>query len=90
MCNAPNSGDTILDIYFSYNTEAIMNNITEHEIARIKKDGKKVSKTMKNTPLHHRGYLFTSMAHEFDRMGEKPLAALFYKIAGSYIRKKAE
>lgn len=64
------------------------NNITEHEIARIKRDSKKIAKILKNTELHHRAYLFTGIAANLGKYGEEPMSALFSGIASTYIRKK--
>lgn len=66
-----------------------MNDVTDFEKAKIKRDAKKIAKVIKNTPLHHRAYLFTGMANYFDAYGEVPMATLFARIASTYIRKKA-
>jgi len=67
----------------------VSTDLTEFDKQKIKRDAKKMAKLIKNTALHHRGYLFNGVAQEFDRFGEVPLSALFAKIATTYIRKKA-
>ncbi len=64
-----------------------MSKPSEHEVARIKKAGKTMAQTIKRTAPEHRSLLFSSMAKQFDIIGEDSMTQLFAGIAGTYLRR---